>query len=63
MVFWEWEEVREMHQCYGITECFRLEGTMQFQPPSHWQGPFFVVHFPPVAIVHLQQLFLCAFLQ
>lgn len=52
-----------MRQCYRITECFRWEGTIRFQSPSHWQGPFLVVRFPPVAIVHLQQLFLCAFLQ
>lgn len=30
-----------MCQCYRITEWFRLERTIQFQPPSHWQGPFF----------------------
>lgn len=52
-----------MRQCYRITEWFKLEGTIQFQPCSHWQGPYFGVCFPPVPVVHLQQLVLGAFLQ
>lgn len=56
-------ELREMCQCYRITEWFRLKGTIQFQPLSYWQGPVFGGHFPSVPVAHLQELFLGAFLQ
>lgn len=46
-----------MCQRYRITEWIRLEGAMQFLPPSHGEGPFFGVLFPPVPVVHLHSCF------